>query len=163
MIRYSALAATLTGSGLVAYVFVLLGMPWLAFVVLVYCISWIVGFHLQLRWIFSLGLALIFGLSVAALYFKGNVMLIYSGAFLSLFGWDLADLFARLKQSSPDDDVYSIQKVHFRRISLLMVASIVLAFGALNIHLRLSMGVLILVSLFLAIGLGIIIHDLNKD
>jgi hypothetical protein len=162
MIRYTALSATLTGSALVAYVFVLFGMPWVAFLLLVYCISWIVGIHMRLSWIFSLGLALLLGLSVAALYFHGNVILIYSGAFLSLCGWDLADLFVRLKQSSPEDDVSSIQKAHFRRISLLMVASLVLVFGALNIHIHLSMVLLILISLFLAIGLGIIIHNLNK-
>ena len=76
-----------------------------------------------------------------------------AGAVFALFAWDMSDFLQRLKWIAVDDDIRGMERRHIARVSLLSIASLLLASAALYWQIRFTFewGVFLVIVILLGL------------
>jgi hypothetical protein len=162
MTRNLAMLSNLVGFGLTALVFLLGGQGWLALALFLVGGFWLYAYLRRLNWGSLLGLFSLFGFIAAGFLMALPPVPLFLAAFLSLAGWDLAGMDARLQLADPEEDTKPIQKHHFLRLGFTLMVGVLLVGAALTLHLRLSFELISLLAILTAWGLGRLISRLLK-
>jgi hypothetical protein len=148
-----------------------LGGAWdLALIFVILSAFWILGLALRWNWAGSFGLFLTFGFAVFG-YLRNlselhpahsNPVVLMMGALFSLPAWDLAYFATRLRLAAPEDETGRLELDHLLRLSIVTGTGGLLAFAAMNLHVRLSFEWMVVIMLFLTWGLSRIAKWLLK-
>jgi hypothetical protein len=162
MIRTFSRLTTLFGAGLVAAAFAFAGLLWPVILIMVFFIFWGIALTRGWDWVHSPCLVIIFCIDAFGLFLGLSSILLFTGAFLSLAGWDLADLSPRLRFTGSTDDLRGLQNRHLLRLGLTLALGLGLVLVAVNLKFHIGFGWVAIISLLAALGLGKMVSSLLK-
>ena len=154
----NALAAILTALALLPG-----GHSWLALVVILCFCFWIYGYSRRWGWAATLNLFIAFGILAIAFLLNPGSALLYPAVFLSLAGWDLAGLDARLRLAGGEEDQSRIQTRHLLRLGATLAVGAALVWVALTFQLKPIFEWIAILAVLAAWGLGRLVHRLLKN
>lgn len=162
MIRSIAIVLSVLASGCVGSACLAGGQPWLAIIAFAIAIIWVFGHLKRWGWVHSPAVLCIFILLSLGLFLKLSTGLLFTSGFLALIGWDLSDFSSRLELSKGEEHAQNLIKDHFLHLGINVIAGVGLVLLALNLHLRLTLGALIGLSILSVWGLGRLVFRLLK-
>jgi hypothetical protein len=162
MVRIFAILSVLSGAGLVAATFVIDGRQWIFMPLAVFYTLWLIAFFRRWGWVQDAGFFLVIGMIALGLLMGHSAILLFTGAFLSLVGWDLAAFSMRLEAIKLEADKILLLRHHFIRLGLCIAIGMGLIYLVLNIQFKIAFGWMVLFSLLAALGLGRLIYRLLK-
>jgi hypothetical protein len=170
MTRVLLFICALASIALLSMGFYLGGAIDLAVIFLILSALWILGLVRRWEWAASFGLFLAFGL--AAYGYLRNMSVIHPvhldplillfGALLSLPAWDLADFSNRLRLAAPEDATGRLELSHLLRLAIVTVIGGLLAFAAMNLHVRSTFEWVVVMMFFVIWGISRIANWLLK-
>lgn len=162
MVRILAILSVLSGAGLVAATFSINGMPVIFISLGVFYTLWLIAFFRRWGWAQDAGFFLVIGVTALGLLMGHSAIVLFTGAFLSLVGWDLAAFSKRLEATTSVADKVLLLKHHFIRLGLCTATGMGLIALVLNLQFKIAFGWMVLFSLLAALGLGRLISRLLK-
>lgn len=154
MTRGLTIAAILFGAGLVCVAYSNAALFWLAGILVLLIVFWLIAFLRGWNWVHTPGLYLVFGFAAAGLFLDLPSALLFPGAFLALVGWNLADFDARLRLAGPQSDVSGLSRRHLRRLASVLGIGAAAVLLALALKLKISLGWMAALAILSAWGLG---------
>ncbi|MGA2489422.1 MAG: hypothetical protein ABSF99_04440 [Anaerolineales bacterium] len=76
--------------------------------------------------------------------------------------WDLADFSRRLQDAAPDDDLQKLENNHLVRLASLGTISLALTLTALLLHLRISFGWMMLLTVVAIFGMMQLVNRVRR-
>jgi hypothetical protein len=162
MIRISALLSTFAGAGFIGLSFINADILWPTPILVVIMVFWSLALCFNWEWVHSPGLLLLFGTISLGFLLGGIPVLLYTGGFLSLVGWDLTDLYLRLRRANKAGKLNDLVGIHFLHLGLVLAISLGLLIIAVNLQLRIPFIWITILSLTAAAGLGKLISHLLR-
>ncbi len=110
-------------------------------------IFWLFSQRQQWSWFSSLVLLVFVGFSAFGLILGFDFGWMLAGSVFALFAWDMTDFRRRLRFAAIDDDSKGMERRHLARLTLLMIAGLLLVTAALLIQVKFTFewGVLLVI------------------
>jgi len=151
MTRFLRSSCSILSIGLIAAGYSLDHSGSVAVGIIIFGILWIIGQVRWWTWIQPVSLFTIFIAAALGLYRNIPVGFMLPGALLGFLAWDLAAFTGRLHLAAEDDDTSRLERIHLRRMTMILLASGGLTVLALRIQIKLSFEWIVLM-MFLAVG-----------
>jgi hypothetical protein len=162
MTSFLRFSCSILSIGLIAAGYFLNHCEWMAMGIIIFGILWIIGQTRWWKWVEPVSLFAIFTLTAVGFYMNIPVAFMLSGALLGFLAWDLAAFTGRLHLAAADDDTSRLERIHLKRMTLLMLASGGLGVLALRIQIKLSFEWVVLMMFLTVWGIGQIVNWLLK-
>lgn len=162
MTRTMLILSNVVSAGLLLTAFLVGGHIWPAAIVLLFFGFWIYTFIRCWTWTSTLYLFLTFGLIAAGFFMDLEPAALFPAAFLSLAGWDLSGLEARLRHVESGEETARLETRHLARLGLVLFIGAALVWLALTVQLTLTFEWIAVLAVFAAWGLGRLVYRLLK-
>lgn len=162
MTRTLLILSNVLAVGLTLLAFLLGGQVWPAGIVFLLFCFWLYTFLRRWTWTSTLHLFVSFGFIAVGFFLDLEPATLFPAAFLSLAGWDLAGLDARLRLVESGEETAGLETRHLVRLGLVLVVGAALVWLALTIQLKLTFEWIAVLAIFAAWGLGRLVYRLLK-
>ena len=154
MTVFALVSAILISMGSLAWGYKQEGFPSFALFLLVFGTVWLFSQWRKWDWFSSAGLFLAVLAAVIGFWFEFDLSWMTAGAVFALFAWDMTGFRRRLRYIALDDDMRGMERRHIARVSLVILAGLLLMTIALLLQLRFTFewGVLLVVVILLGLA-----------
>ena len=160
MVRILAIISITSGAGMVAATYASNGQFWIGILFGGLLILWYFAFFRKWLWVQDISMVLFLCGIAPGLLLGYSTVIFITAAFLLFIGWDLAAFSIRLESATAATNKILLIKHHILRLAFCSVVGVGLTILVFNIHIKLAFGWMLLISLFVALGLGRLVNRL---
>jgi hypothetical protein len=123
---------------------------------------WLLSQWRKWAWVASLGLFCFVSAAGIGIWFGLSPVMMVFSVLGNLLAWDLADFSRRLQDAAPDDDLQKLENNHLVRLASLGTISLALTLTALLLHLRISFGWMMLLTVVAIFGMMQLVNRVRR-
>jgi hypothetical protein len=145
--------AILLGTGSLGFGYAEAGFSSFARWIVIFGLAWLLAVWRGWRWFSSVGLFACVFVAAFGLWFDFSTGWMTAGAVFALFAWDMTEFRHRLRFLALDDDLRGMERRHIARVSLVILAGLILITIALLLQFRFTFEWGVLLVIVILIGM----------
>jgi hypothetical protein len=137
-----------------AYEYANAGLSSLSFFLVLFGGIWLFSQWRNWDWFSSVGLFTAVFAAVIGVWFEFNTAWMVAGAIFALFAWDMTEFRRRTRYMVIDDNIRGMEKRHIARVSLIILAGLILLTISLFVQLKFTFEWAVLLVIVILLGIA---------